>query len=194
VLAEACAQLRAWREQDLLLEYVAVNVSPRQFRKPGRATAVAGILKQNELVPSVLHLEITEGVLFDDQPSASANFSALTALGVSLELDDFGTGYSSLARLQRLPVAVVKLDRSFISGIERNAGAQAVVRAAIDMSHALGKYVVAEGVEDAAQLALLSAMGCDIAQGFHISHPLPAAELAPFVRQQAAAEAPRSPA
>jgi diguanylate cyclase (GGDEF)-like protein len=193
-LAEACAQLRAWREQGLLLEYMAVNVSPRQFRKPGLATMVGAILKENELVPSLLHLEITEGVLFDDQPSASANFSALTALGVSLELDDFGTGYSSLARLQRLPVAVVKLDRSFISGIERNAGAQAVVRAAIDMSHALGKYVVAEGVEDAAQLGLLSAMGCDIAQGFHISHPLPAAELAPFVRQQAAAEAPRSPA
>jgi diguanylate cyclase (GGDEF)-like protein len=194
VLSEACAQLRAWREQGLLLEYMAVNVSPRQFRKPGLATLVAGILRQNELVPSVLHLEITEGVLFDDQPSASANFSALTALGVSLELDDFGTGYSSLARLQRLPVAVVKLDRSFISGIERNAGAQAVVRAAIEMSHALGKYVVAEGVEDAAQLGLLSAMGCDIAQGFHISQPLTAAELAPFVQQQAAAETPRSPA
>jgi diguanylate cyclase (GGDEF)-like protein len=194
VLVEACGQLRAWREQDLLLEYVAVNVSPRQFRKPGLAGAVAAILKQHELVPGVLHLEITEGVLFDEQPSASANFSALTALGVPLELDDFGTGYSSLARLQRLPVAVVKLDRSFISGIERNAGAQAVVRAAIDMSHALGKYVVAEGVEDAAQLALLSAMGCDIAQGYHLSEPLPAAEFASFMRQYAAGEAPRSPA
>jgi diguanylate cyclase len=155
VLGEACAQLRAWREQGLPIEYVAVNVSPRQFRKPGLANQVAAILKQHELAPGLLHLEITEGALFDDQPSASANFSALTALGVALELDDFGTGYSSLARLQRLPVAVVKLDRSFIGGIERNAGAQAVVRAAIDMSHALGKYVVAEGVEDAAQLSLL---------------------------------------
>ena len=112
---------------------------------------------------------------------------------MQLELDDFGTGYSSLSRLQHLPVAAVKLDRSFISAIERNVSAQAVVRAAIEMSHALGKYVVAEGVEDAAQLALLSTMGCDIAQGYHLSPPLPAAEFAEFVRQRAAAAQRRPP-
>jgi diguanylate cyclase (GGDEF)-like protein len=187
VLGAACGQLFAWRTQGLPLEYLSVNVSPRQFRNPGLAAAVADALQRHELAPGVLHLEITEGALFGDQPAASANFSALTVLGMQLELDDFGTGYSSLARLQHVPVAAVKLDRSFISTIERNTGAQAVVRAAIEMSHALGKYVVAEGVENAAQLELLSRMGCDIAQGFHLSPPLPADEFAAFVRQRALA-------
>jgi diguanylate cyclase (GGDEF)-like protein len=184
VLGAACAQVRAWRKQGLPLEYISVNVSARQLLKPGLATLVADLLQRNELAPGALHLEITESALFDDQPAASANFAALTTLGMQLELDDFGTGYSSLARLQHVPVAAVKLDRSFISTIERNSGAQAVVRAAIDMSHALGKYVVAEGVEDAAQLSLLASMGCDIAQGFHLSEPLPAADFAEFVRSR----------
>jgi diguanylate cyclase (GGDEF)-like protein len=185
VLRTACAQLAAWRAQGLPLEYISVNVSPRQFRRPGLATLVGEILQKHELAPAALHLEITESALFGDQPAANANFAALTALGMQLELDDFGTGYSSLARLQHVPVAAVKLDRSFISPIERNTGAQAVVRAAIEMSHALGKYVVAEGVEDAAQLALLTRMGCDIAQGHHLSPPVPAADFAGFVRQRA---------
>jgi diguanylate cyclase (GGDEF)-like protein len=184
VLGAACAQLRTWRKQALPLEYISVNVSARQLLKPGLATVVADMLQRNELAPGGLHLEITESALFDDQPAASANFAALTTLGMQLELDDFGTGYSSLARLQHVPVAAVKLDRSFISAIERNSGAHAVVRAAIEMSHALGKYVVAEGVEDAAQLALLTAIGCDIAQGFHLSEPLPAEDFAEFVRSR----------
>ena len=184
-LRTACTQLAAWRAERLPLEYVSVNVSPRQFLRPGLAALVGEILQKHELAPGAVHLEITESTLFGDQPAASANFTALTALGMQLELDDFGTGYSSLARLQHVPVAAVKLDRSFISPIERNTGAQAVVRAAIEMSHALGKYVVAEGVEDAAQLALLSRMGCDIAQGHHLSPPLPAVDFAGYVRQRA---------
>ena len=189
-LETACAQLLAWRAQRLPLEYVSVNISPRQFRKPGLAALVAEILQRHELAPGALHIEITESALFGDQPAASATFAALTSLGMQLELDDFGTGYSSLARLQHVPVAAVKLDRSFISPIERNTGAQAVVRAAIEMCHALGKYVVAEGVEDAAQLALLEKMGCDIAQGYQLSEPLPAAAFAEFVRERAAQAAP----
>jgi len=184
-LRTACTQLAAWRAEGLPLEYVSVNVSPRQFLRPGLAALVGEILQKHELAPGAVHLEITESTLFGDQPAASANFTALTALGMQLELDDFGTGYSSLARLQHVPVAAVKLDRSFIGPIERNTGAQAVVRAAIEMSHALGKYVVAEGVEDAAQLALLSRMGCDIAQGHHLSPPLPAVDFAGYVRQRA---------
>jgi diguanylate cyclase (GGDEF)-like protein len=183
----ACLQLVAWRALSLPIEYVSVNVSPRQLRRPGLAAFVAGVLARHELTPGMLHLEITESALFDDQPQASANFTALTQLGMQLELDDFGTGYSSLARLQHVPVTAVKLDRSFISTIERNSGAQAVVRAAIEMSHALGKLVVAEGVEQPGQLALLKAMGCDIAQGYHVSQAEPPALFAEFVRQRAAA-------
>jgi diguanylate cyclase (GGDEF)-like protein len=181
----ACRQMVAWRDLQLPIEYISVNVSPRQFRWPGLAAFIGAALKRHELAPPMLHLEITESALLDDQPVASANFAALVQLGLQLELDDFGTGYSSLARLQHVPVAAVKLDRSFISTIERSTGAQAVVRAAIEMSHALGKYVVAEGVEQPGQLALLSSMGCDIAQGFHLSQPEPAALFAEFVRQRA---------
>jgi EAL domain-containing protein (putative c-di-GMP-specific phosphodiesterase class I) len=186
-IGAACAQLAQWRAEGLPLEHVSVNVSPRQLRRPGLAAVIAEALKRHELAPALLHLEITESALFDDQPAASANFTALVKLGMQLELDDFGTGYSSLARLQHVPVSAVKLDRSFISPIERNLGAQAVVRAAIEMSHALGKYVVAEGVEEAAQLSLLTAMGCDIAQGHHLSQALPAATFAAFVRERVAA-------
>jgi diguanylate cyclase (GGDEF)-like protein len=185
-LDAACAQIVAWRAQGLSLEHVSVNISPRQFRRPGLERLVGGVLQRHGLAPAALHLEITESTLFADQPAANANFTGLIGLGLQLELDDFGTGYSSLARLQHVPVAAVKLDRSFIAPIERSTGAQAVVRAAIEMSHALGKYVVAEGVEDAAQLALLSRMGCDIAQGHHVSEPLPAAAFAAFVGQRAA--------
>jgi diguanylate cyclase (GGDEF)-like protein len=186
VIGEACRQLAAWRADGLPLAHVSMNASPRQFRRPGLAAIVGKALQEHDLPPGAVHLEITESALFDEQPAINANVAALVELGVQLELDDFGTGYSSLSRLQHLAVAVVKLDGAFISTIERNVSAQAVVRAAIEMSHALGKYVVAEGVEDAAQLALLKAMGCDIAQGYHLSHPLPAAELAAFVRQRAA--------
>ena len=150
-----------------------MNASARQFRRPGLAAVVGKALQEHDLPPGAVHLEITESALFDDQPAVNANVAALTELGVQLELDDFGTGYSSLSRLQHLAVAVVKLDGAFISTIERSVSAQAVVRAAIEMSHALSKYVVAEGVEDAAQLALLKTMGCDIVQGYHLSQPLP---------------------
>jgi EAL domain-containing protein (putative c-di-GMP-specific phosphodiesterase class I) len=190
VIGAACAQLAAWRADRLPIAHVSMNASPRQFRRAGLAATVEKALQANDLPAGAVRLEITESALFDDLPAIGANFAALSALGVQLELDDFGTGYSSLSRLQHLAVAAVKLDGAFVASIERNVGAQAVVRAAIDMSHALGKYVVAEGVENAAQLALLSSMGCDIAQGYYLSRPLPAAEFAEFVRQHTAAGAP----
>ena len=116
-----------------------------------------------------------------------ANLAALNALGTPLELDDFGTGYSSLAHLRDLPVAAVKLDRAFIKSIHEDASALTVVRAAIDMAHALGKSVVAEGVELAEQFKLLSLIGCDIMQGYHLSAAVPADKFALLVRQRAAA-------
>ena len=132
------------------------------------------------LVISVL---ITKGIS-DSLVKFTALIKGIAAgkLGTPIELDDFGTGYSSLAYLQRLPVATVKLDRSFIRTIDASPSTQAVVRAAIDMAHALGKSVVAEGVENAEQLALLSQMKCDMMQGYYLSPPVPAAEFAQFVR------------
>jgi diguanylate cyclase (GGDEF)-like protein len=174
VLKTACAQFVAWRAAGLAIERMSINVSPRQFRRLDLSATVAEALQEQKMPASGLHLEITEGALLNDDPTANANLARLHELGVRLEIDDFGTGYSSLARLQRLPVAGVKLDQAFIAPIEDNPGARAVVRAAIDMAHALGKYVVAEGVEKNGQRTLLAEMGCDFFQGYYLSPAVPA--------------------
>ena len=144
------------------------------------------MLRAYDVPANALHLEVTESAVLGDQGAAHSNFVALNALGTPLELDDFGTGYSSLAHLRHLPVAVVKLDRAFISAIHHDASALAVVRAAIDMAHALGKVVVAEGVELTEQVLLLSQIGCDILQGYHLSAAVPPETFAALVRQRAA--------
>jgi len=152
------------------------------LRKPGFAHRVADILRASEMPAGALRLEMTESAVIDDNVAANANLAGLIKLGTPLELDDFGTGYSSLAYLQRLPVATVKLDQAFIRTIETNRSTQAVVRAAIDMAHALGKTVVAEGVESEGQAALLTNMKCDTMQGYYLSKPVPAADFAQLVR------------
>jgi diguanylate cyclase len=119
--------------------------------------------------------------------AARANLAGLTALGTHLELDDFGTGYSSLAQLQRLPIGTIKIDRAFIRDLELERSAQAVVRAAIEMAHALGKTVVAEGVEHAGQLELLRGMGCDVLQGYFLSPPVTSAKFVELLRGYAGA-------
>jgi EAL domain-containing protein (putative c-di-GMP-specific phosphodiesterase class I) len=173
VLRAAVAQFVTWQAHGVEIEHVSVNVSPRQFRDPAFTEVVAETLRDFLLPPAGLRIEITESALMENE-AAEANLAGISAFGVRLELDDFGTGYSSLAHLQRLPVATIKLDRAFIRSIEANASAQAVVRAAIDMAHALGKSVVAEGVENAGQLALLERMGCDTMQGYFLSPPVTA--------------------
>ena len=186
VLKAACAQFVAWHSEGLRLEYVSVNVSARQFQNPGLSGAVGEALQAFGVPPRSLHLEVTESAVLEDRVAVRHNLSALTSLGTPLELDDFGIGYSSLAHLKNLPVAAVKLDRTFIESVHQSAGSQAVVRAAIDMAHALGKTVVAEGVEQDEELALLVRMGCDVVQGYYISAPVTAEHFAALVRQRAA--------
>ena len=181
VLAEASAQFMRWHADGLPLEHISVNVSPRQFRRPDFAESVAAVVRRTGIDPHRLHLEITESVLVD-VGAADAMLAQLTALGTPLELDDFGTGYSSLAYLQRLPVGIIKLERSFIKSIAQDDNAQAIVRAAIGMVHALKKEVVAEGVETPEQLALLQQWSCDAIQGFLLSKPVPAGAFADLVR------------
>ncbi|MGH8694935.1 MAG: putative bifunctional diguanylate cyclase/phosphodiesterase [Burkholderiales bacterium] len=182
VLATACAQYVAWRRAGLPIDHVSVNVSPRQFRRKDFADQVAKAVKDSALRRGALRLEITESVLVDESGAVDAALARLGELGIPLELDDFGTGYSSLAYLQRLPVATIKLDRSFIRDIAVSDNARAIVRAAIAMVHALKKEIVAEGVETEAQLALLRAWGCDAVQGYHLSTPVPADRFVEFVR------------
>jgi diguanylate cyclase (GGDEF)-like protein len=180
-LAAACAQFVAWQRERLALERISVNVSPRQLRKPGFAQVVAEALRRADMPASALRLELTESAVLEDTGAVTANLAALIELGVTLELDDFGTGYSSLAYLQRLPVAAVKLDRLFIRTIQASPGTRAVVRAAVDMVHALGKDVVAEGVEQEGQLSVLAELGCDLMQGYLLSPPIPADGFSRFV-------------
>lgn len=175
VLRTACAQFVSWRTAGLTLDDISVNVSTQQFRRPDFVQMVSGMLADSGMQPEWLKLEITESVLVDESGEAERTLAELAALGVKLALDDFGTGYSSLAYLKRLPVDIIKIDRSFVHDIQDSDDAQALVRATIDMAHALRKRVTAEGVELAAQQALLSSWGCDLLQGWLFTRSLPAA-------------------
>ena len=172
VLRTALVQCAAWAALGHDLE-VAVNVSPRALLSPDFVEEVAGVLRETGVPTHRLTLEVTESSVMTDPARAIAVLHALHALGVHLSVDDFGTGYSSLAYLQRLPVHEVKIDKSFVRDLAVAAGDGAIVRAIVDLGHNLGLTVVAEGVEDARSLAVLRDIGCDTAQGYLVSRPLP---------------------
>jgi EAL domain-containing protein (putative c-di-GMP-specific phosphodiesterase class I) len=150
-----------------------VNLSVRQLRYPGLVEEVAEVLRETGLDPGVLVLEITESVAMEDVPSTVGVMRELKSLGIRLAIDDFGTGYTSLSYLKRFPVDYLKIDRSFTGGLEKGAGDRVTLTAIIDIAHALSLKVLAEGVEDARQLARLRELGCDLAQGNYFSEPLP---------------------
>jgi diguanylate cyclase (GGDEF)-like protein len=177
VLRGACRQAKAWRERGWDFS-VAVNLSPAQLRHSQFLPMIGEALEEAGLEPARLELEITEGVLMENFEQRGDSFlRGLTADGVRLALDDFGTGYSSLAYLKHLPVRTIKIDRSFVRDLGQDPDALALVRAIVTLGHSLRKRVVAEGVENATQLALLRELGCDEAQGFHIARPLAAEQL-----------------
>jgi diguanylate cyclase (GGDEF)-like protein/PAS domain S-box-containing protein len=183
VLREACKQAQAWQQRCPSTPplTMSVNLSPRQFFHP---ELVAEILHETEVDASALQLEITEGALTNiTARSAEDILHRLKDLGVKLAIDDFGVGYSSLSYLKRFPVDFLKIDRSFIGGLKQDLSSGAwkdeeIVPAMIDLTHALGLRVVAEGVEAAKQLARLSDMRCDLAQGNYLLEPLPGEALA----------------
>jgi diguanylate cyclase (GGDEF)-like protein/PAS domain S-box-containing protein len=175
VLREACREVVRHDRRHPNLQ-VAVNLSARQLEEPDLAATVSAALDESGVAPARLVLEVTESILMENGPSAVDVLDELRGLGVGLAIDDFGTGYSSLNRLRTLPVAEIKIDKSFID--ELDEGEQApVVAAIIALAHSLGRSVVAEGVEKATQLATLSRLGCDRVQGYLMSRPLPPAEL-----------------
>jgi EAL domain-containing protein (putative c-di-GMP-specific phosphodiesterase class I) len=181
VVQEASRQAGEWQRAGLPLDHVAVNISPRQFRKAGLVDFVRGCLAAAGIPASMLELEITEGMFVDRVQAADEVLGELAALGVGIALDDFGTGFSSMAYLTRFPVHTIKIDRVFVQGLGGGRDAEAIVTAVIAMSKALGKRVVAEGVETAEQLAILRRLGCERIQGFHFSGALPAAAFEQFV-------------
>jgi diguanylate cyclase (GGDEF)-like protein len=173
VLAEACRQVRIFRERippDAPLR-MSVNLSARQFRHPELVEEVLAILSQTGTDSRDVILEITESVMMEKGPNARHILRALKGLGLTLAMDDFGTGYSSITTLKSLPVDILKLDRSMVEGMDRDPQNRALVSATIGLAHALGLDVVVEGVETAGELDKLRSMGCDIAQGYYWSRP-----------------------
>lgn len=155
----------------------AINVSPLQFRDPHLPAKLLDAAAKAGVDPSRLEIEITESVLFDNPESAETAIQTLADAGFAIALDDFGTGYSSLGYLLRLPVTKLKLDRSFVVGLPTDVKSVSIVHALIALARALGLKVVAEGVEHAAQAALLRAAGCHIIQGYLYSGPVTEAEI-----------------
>ncbi|CAM5286497.1 EAL domain-containing protein [Thauera mechernichensis] len=173
VLRCACEHHRNWREAGRPPLRMMVNISARQFRDEGFVAMVGSVLAETGMPPECLTLELTESMLMEGSERAIARLDQLRALGVGLAIDDFGTGYSSLAYLKRFPIDELKIDRLFVRGIDRNPRDAALVSAIVSLGHSLGLRVVAEGVETQAHLMVLHAQGCDLAQGFHFSRPLP---------------------
>ncbi len=180
VINQALRFLNEWQTVNNQQYTMAVNLSPRQFRDPELVNIIIHALNENTISNECLELEITEGVLMDGQTSIREALLQIDELGIKLSMDDFGTGYSSLSYLREYPFDVLKIDRSFISGITDNKADCNLVKAAIAMSHSLEIKVVAEGVETKEQLDLLNELNCDIAQGFYLSKPLPGAKLLTF--------------
>ncbi len=174
MLEMACYQAQEWQEQystDPPLE-VSVNLSAQQFQQPNLPNEVAKILRLSGLPPSSLILEITEDTMMEDAPSTIICLKELHALGVKLAIDDFGTGYSSMSYLTRFPVDYVKIDRSFVEELGEETD-EVVAAGMVSLVQALNMKAIAEGVETAEQLARLQEMGCEMAQGYYFSEPLP---------------------
>jgi diguanylate cyclase (GGDEF)-like protein len=188
VLDCALRQVRDWKDMGQELT-VAVNLSARSFLDAQLAVEIPRLLEKYDVDAKLLELEITESMLMLDPGRAQATLERLSRIGLTLSVDDFGTGYSSLANLKRLPVDVIKIDKSFVMDMAIDASDAAIVRSTIDLAHNLGLRVVAEGVESHQAWTRLTELGCDLAQGFYVSRPLPAADLGKLLRERAAAEA-----
>jgi diguanylate cyclase len=174
-MTESCRQAALWAARGESAPRMAINVSGVQFCRDDFFETVSAALRETGLAPSALEIELTESALVRDFDRIGVRMQALRALGISIALDDFGTGYSWLSYLQSLPVDTIKVDRSFIAQITDPLDCPALTASIISMARALGKKVVAEGVETAAQEAALVAMGCDVLQGFRFGYPVDAA-------------------
>ena len=187
-LREACQQNLAWQQAGLQPLVVAVNVSLRQFQRDDFLQTVCSVLQQTGLAAAALELEVTESSVMHNAERLIDMLSNIRALGVHISVDDFGTGYSSLSYLKRFPVDRLKIDRSFVQDILVDKDSEAIVRTIIALGHNLGLKLVAEGVENAEQVAYLLANGCDELQGFYYGRPMPAHEFELLLRANGSAK------
>ena len=182
VLRRACEQLAAWRQARPSSELgLNVNLSSRQLSEEDTAAYVGEVIKESGVAPRHLHLELTEDALVSSSPDVRRTIRELANLGVDLHIDDFGTGYSSLAYLQSVPSHTLKLDRSFVQGLDTGSSGEALMRGVVNLAHELDKRVVAEGVETLRQLEHLKGLGCSFVQGNYLSKPLSAAHVSRFL-------------
>jgi EAL domain-containing protein (putative c-di-GMP-specific phosphodiesterase class I) len=176
VLDAALGQCRAWHDSGLPVS-VAVNLAERDLADSRLEDEVSEALRRWKLDPSTLELEIPESAVMTDPERVQKMLNRLSRRGVRLAIDDFGSGYASLSHLKELPVDVLKIDKSFVQNMDTNDEDDAIVRSTIELAHSLGLRVVAEGVESEDILERLGALGCDLAQGYCLSRPVPAEEL-----------------
>ncbi|MCH9673080.1 MAG: EAL domain-containing protein [Gammaproteobacteria bacterium] len=184
VIRQVCAQIKEWEGEGLDNVKIAINLSGRQFNDPELVNTIKSILTQYGVRPDALVLELTENTVMQNAEASIEMLDELKALGIALAVDDFGTGYSSLSYLKRLPIDHLKIDRSFVSNVPDDADESAIVRAIVALAHSLRLGVVAEGVEEPAQIEFLQELGCDVLQGFYFSKPKPAQEAVEFLRDR----------
>jgi EAL domain-containing protein (putative c-di-GMP-specific phosphodiesterase class I) len=182
VLRTACSQARKWQDEGLPAVSVAVNVSAVQFRQEGFCELIKRVLHETGLAPQYLELELTESLLLSSADVTFSVLQELKALGLTLAIDDFGTGYSSLSYLKQFPVGKLKIDRSFVREVAVNPDDAAITTAIISMAKSLHLKVIAEGVEDEAQMSFLRAHHCDEIQGYYFSKPLAVDKVADKLR------------
>jgi len=185
VLREACAQMRAWEKEHPQVSRleISINLSARQFLQSELVDHIVEIIGQTGLAANRLKLEITESVVMQNAASVSQMLTELRARGIKLCIDDFGTGYSSLSYLQTFPIDSLKIDRSFISTLDHEGSSLELIETIVALGRILGMDAVAEGVECAQQLEAVRRLGSRFAQGYHFSHPLPAAEALALIRE-----------
>ncbi len=185
VIEQSCRQAAAWQQlhPDSAPVSVAVNLSARQIADPDLLSHIEGAIRANRIDPSSLWLELTETTLLDDTAFVERTLESLKGLGVRMVLDDFGVGFSSLGYLKRLPLSMIKLDRSFVENLTEGSHDAAIVRAVNEMANTIGIGVVAEGVETDEQVRMASTLGCGFAQGFHFSEPVPVSHIERLLEQ-----------
>ena len=181
VLREACRQARNWQDAGIPVGRISVNIARLQIERGDFASTVQQVLDETGLPPEMLELEITESSIMYNAPQTRQVIGSIRKTGISLAIDDFGTGYSSLSTLKDLVIDRLKIDKGFVSGIPHDKGDTAITLAVIALARSLGFEVIAEGVETAEQIAFLQAQGCDIAQGYYYSRPLPASDFCAWV-------------
>jgi EAL domain-containing protein (putative c-di-GMP-specific phosphodiesterase class I) len=182
VLREACASMALWRNQGMPLS-LAVNISPCQLESPDLVEDVRQVLEETGLDPASLILEITESLVMREVTVVIERLQALKEIGVRLAIDDFGTGYSSLSYLQQFPIDILKIDQSFVLGMQDSAEQRAIVHALVELGRALELEIIAEGVETDTQLRLLRQERCESAQGYLFAPPLARRHLELFARE-----------